>query len=888
MKLKDLILISTQLVKIGIKSSWVKAVLVLFILLFLTNAYSQNQANVWYFGDGAGLNFNSNPPAQLEDGNAGLLTFTGEGVGSISDANGNLLFYTNGNIIYTRTHVAMPNGTGLNGNGTTTQTGLILPINGSTDRYFVISTSDGIAVKFVIVNMTLNGGLGDVEVASLNSGNGTQLLASPKAEGALVIPEYTAGNVPTNEYWILFHSISTNDYFVFKTSGGAINSVSTQPAGFAPPGQPVMIMKTNSCFNKIATSFYNAGRVEVLPFNNITGIISTPTLILAGTGGNPFLNQETYGAEFSPSGQFLYVSESGLNGRKTIYQFDITAGAGTNPAAVLATKSFFTGAAEVVRFGALQLGPDGKIYVPGYNTTTPCYLSVVPNPDVAWSTPTPTATQFQYLKYVYNLKKVGEGLPPVLKNLLTAVRIFYNNACEGGTTNFSYVFGGAATSTSWDFGDPASGASNTSSSLAPSHTYATAGTYTATLTIVDNCGRTRTGSVNVIVKTGPIVSVPSTLCASTNITLTGTGSNAANYTWSLSPTMSSPTGPSSTYVYNGALPTTVYVQDPTPLASYTTGNNTASQNFGADIGHTYFELFTTASISSFQVTARINGQTATFTIKSEDLTTTYYTVNSVSSVTGTTYTFNPNVTLSPGRYVLFTSNVNYAYRNNSDDDGNRDVSGVIDVLGEKNGAKGGSFINIGVSLPDPCGIKAIPLVANCPAPVTLLSFNGQKSEKSNLLHWNVANELNNSHFLVQRSADGSSFLTIGKVMGRGTAEYGEYSFVDQSPLTDKNYYRLQQVDIDGTYTNSKTILIAGEIFTGVVYPNPFSNQITVQSDHDAPLTLDVIDITGRMIYSTIKSVEQNEMSFGESLNKGTYLLRITSSEKVYILKIIKE
>jgi len=883
--------------KKGLEHSWLILLILLFSLLYLTTAFAQNQANTWYFGEGAGLNFNTNPPSQMEDGNAGLKTFTGEGVGSISDANGNLLFYTNGARIFTRTHIDMLTSAGgalpaLNGNGTTTQTGLIIPINGSPNKYFVISTSDGAAVKYVIVDMTLNAGLGGVEVPSLSGGNGTVLLASPKSEGALVIPEYTAGNVPTNEYWVIFHSINTAEYFVFKTNASAIAAHSTpiQTQGFVPAGQPVLIMKTNSCFNQIATAYYTGARVDVLPFNNVTGIISAPTIILNGTGaGNPFFITQIYGVEFSPNGRFLYVTESGNNGNKGIFQFDLNAGGtGTNPVAVVGSRRYFTGNGSVVRFGALQLGPDGKIYVPGYNAVAPGYISVVTTPDVQWAAAAPNATEFQYLKYLYTTKGVGEGLPPVLKNLLTAVRIFYNNACEGGTTNFSYVFGGAAVSTTWNFGDPASGALNTSTSASPSHMYATAGTYTATLTIVDNCTRTWTGTVSVIVKTGPVVSVPGSLCASTNITLTGTGTNAANYTWSLNSNMIPATGPSSTYVYNGTLPRTIYVQDPTPLATYTVGNTTAAATAGADIGHTYFETFTSLTITSFQSIARLNGQNATFTIRSEDLLTTYYTVAAPLSVSGTTYTFNPNITLAPGRYVIFTSNVNYSFRFNTDDDGNRDVSGLIDVLGEKNGTKGGAFINIGLSLPDPCGVKAIVLADNCPAPVTLLSFTGEKIEDLIALQWATTNEINNSHFLVQRSINGTDFITLSQIIGTGSSTYSSYSSIDSEPVYGANYYRLAQVDFDGTITYSKVIVIDFGTSPGTVFPNPFSENATVKFSSDIVLSIELIDITGRTVCTYTKNKEQTSITIGEGISKGTYLLRMMSSDKVYISKLIKE
>src|SRR5258706_15241667 len=72
-----------------------------------TSVLGQGQANVWYVGNGAGLDFATVPPTVLQDGNAGLYTFTGEGVGAICNASGTLLFYTNGNIVYNKNHVAM-------------------------------------------------------------------------------------------------------------------------------------------------------------------------------------------------------------------------------------------------------------------------------------------------------------------------------------------------------------------------------------------------------------------------------------------------------------------------------------------------------------------------------------------------------------------------------------------------------------------------------------------------------------------------------------------------------------------------------------------------------------------------------------------------------------
>ncbi|HRG90540.1 MAG TPA: hypothetical protein PLW44_16070, partial [Chitinophagales bacterium] len=89
----------------------------LFILLIGVYAYPQGQANIWYFGATAGVDFNSGSPVAITDG----VLSTSEGSATISDAAGNLLFYTDGIRVWTRNHVQMPNGNGLLGDPSSAQ-----------------------------------------------------------------------------------------------------------------------------------------------------------------------------------------------------------------------------------------------------------------------------------------------------------------------------------------------------------------------------------------------------------------------------------------------------------------------------------------------------------------------------------------------------------------------------------------------------------------------------------------------------------------------------------------------------------------------------------------------------------------------------------------------
>lgn len=846
--------------------------LLVFNFLFSVSALGQGQTNVWYTGNGAGLDFNTVPPTRLQDGNSGLMTFTGEGVGSMSDANGSLLFYTNGTTVFNRNHVAMTNGTGLNGNGTTVQTGTIVPMIGNANQYYLISPleSDG-ATKYSVVDMTLGSGLGDVVVASKN----TTLMANA-SEACLTIPHSNG-----TDFWVLLHASLAATYHVFLFTSSGVTGPTNYTVGSIP--QATMLMKVNSCYTQIATVLYNKTKVEVVSFNNTTGVVS-------GTGIKTitnFFNPECYGAEFSPNGRFLYVTEAGLNSRKTVHQFDLNAG---NDAAINASRRYYTADATITRMGHLQMGPDAKIYVPGYTTVAPSYMSVIPNPDVQWTSPNPTSSEFQYLQYTFNATRVGEGLPAVIRKLVTSIHIVSSNACEGGSTSLSYVFGslasGATGSISWNFGD----GSTATDIASPTHIYTTAGTYTVTATIIDTCGQSRTSSASVTIRPGPQVTVPMA-CPNTNVILTGTGAAASTYTWSLNSNMSPLLATGSTYTYNGALPVTIYVHDPTPLSTSTVGNPLIppAGNAGADVGYTYFETYQTLSITSFQIYSRASGS-ANLSLQNEAGTTTYWGPTACNPTAASqTFNFTPNVSLAAGRYRLYTSLKTPFWRENTSADGGRDINNVIDVLGEKNGTKGGSFLNIVIALPDPCETRATPILDSCVfvLPVELISFHATPDENIVKLDWTTASETNNDYFIVQKSKDGKEFIGITQIDGAGnTSKTHHYTFTDTNPYKGKSYYRLAQIDYDGAIKYSHMEEVNFKITEPDIriYPNPAQNNFTIRIDDDNNYNLEIISADGQL------KTRQNEISKKVEIDctsfvEGIFLLKITSEDKNYFRRI---
>ena len=157
----------------------------------------------WYFGNNAGIDFNpikTGGTAQAISGNISTM----EGVSSISDIEGNLLFYSDGSTVYTSGNTEMQNGTGLFGSSSSTQTCLIVP-KPTTNKYYVFTTSTEKGLRFSEVDMDLQNGEGQVI-----SKNNSLLLATEKV----------AATKHSNDidYWVASHTTGTTSYSRRKIS----------------------------------------------------------------------------------------------------------------------------------------------------------------------------------------------------------------------------------------------------------------------------------------------------------------------------------------------------------------------------------------------------------------------------------------------------------------------------------------------------------------------------------------------------------------------------------------------------------------------------------------------------------------------------------------------
>jgi|GEM_PF-194232 len=173
------------------------------------------------------------------------------------------------------------------------------------------------------------------------------------------------------------------------------------------------------------------------------------------------------------------------------------------------------------------------------------------------------------------------------------------------------------------------------------------------------------------------------------------------------------------------------------------------------------------------------------------------------------------------------------------------------------------------------------------APVKLINFSAVAKESSVLLTWQTAMEINNNYFEVQRSSDGRNFSAIGRVNGNGNSgELLDYSFIDNNPLEETSYYRLKQVDYNGSFSYSRVHAVTFTPLTVTIYPNPATDQITVKSKEEL-INITLQDITGKATFTqNFESGENLQVVNLPSLQPGLYLVSIQTQTGTVVQKLI--
>jgi outer membrane protein OmpA-like peptidoglycan-associated protein len=338
------------------------AYLFLSLLLFISPfSYAQKEANTWYFGNKAGVDFSSGTPVALTSS----ALSTEEGCVTICDKEGKLLFYTDGIKVWNKNHELMPNGDSLKGHPSSTQSGIVLqtPLANSKKYYlFTIASSAGDdGFCYSVVDLNLAEGLGDVVSAEKNvklKANVTEKLTAVKHRN-------------NRDSWIIVHEWESDAFLAYLlTSQGLSESPIISKVGTTHKGDKLNTqgyMKLNSDGTNIALALEDQHAVELLDFDNATGQVSNPIFLQFPE------KSYTYGIEFSPNGSLLYASAAGEG---KVYQFNLQAG---SEEAIMASRIEVGKSLNNKWVGALQSAPDGKIYFPIYKTP---YLGVINKPNM--------------------------------------------------------------------------------------------------------------------------------------------------------------------------------------------------------------------------------------------------------------------------------------------------------------------------------------------------------------------------------------------------------------------------------------------------------------------------------------------------------------------------
>lgn len=318
---------------------------------------AQHHADVWQFGDDAGITFQNCTPIVLTNGaNEGF-----EGCSSICDANGQLLFYTNSETVWNSAHAPMPNGTLVPGGASLSQVIIVRqPLSDSLYWIFTtqIQATASTDARYHVVDLSLAGGLGDVALANANLYPGT-------------ITEHVSATLHANgvDIWILFHAYPSNEFLAYLLTSSGLNTTpvisavgppfATCPSNMNARGE----MKLSIAGDRLALTGNGVGpddstnHLVLFDFDNATGVVSDPLVL-------PYCRGD-FGVSFSPDGSKLYAATwkaFAFTAADTnlIVQFDLSS---ADSATIVASRQGVQSTSITEPFGSLQLAPDGRIYV---------------------------------------------------------------------------------------------------------------------------------------------------------------------------------------------------------------------------------------------------------------------------------------------------------------------------------------------------------------------------------------------------------------------------------------------------------------------------------------------------------------------------------------------
>lgn len=352
---------------------------ILFILSL--SAYAQKETYNWFYGSGQGITWNKTQDFEGIPTHAPTTTVTlkgiptryqsiserptmypistREGCFSLSDENGNLLFYSSGTVIYNANHQIMENATGLSGNSSSAQSGIIVPMPRNNKQYVAVTIGvlHGLgALRYQVLDLTKNNGLGRLVLPK------NRPFTLPEGAADTHFIESLAATKHANgvDYWIVaVQRFGENSKMVawLLTENGIIGMPVTSAIPNVKPyfnNSVYGYLKISPNGKYFALMMYETNNLLWGEFNNRTGEFSNMYDYYSAKRSRI----DAYGGEFSPDSKYLYVS-SGTRARNMAFVFDFQELLNKN-VNILRT---FSPVRSGLFAGAMQLGPDLRLYM---------------------------------------------------------------------------------------------------------------------------------------------------------------------------------------------------------------------------------------------------------------------------------------------------------------------------------------------------------------------------------------------------------------------------------------------------------------------------------------------------------------------------------------------
>jgi gliding motility-associated-like protein len=316
--------------------------LITFLISFLATelVYSQAPSKIWHFGVNAGIDFNYDPPKQITNGNHSF----DEGGVTLTDENGDVLFYVDENTVYNRNNVPMKNGGGLIGNtGSSAQSPVALQDLKNPEMVYIFYVADHFdnsiigQLRYSVIDLCGDNGKGEVLSNKKN-------IRVPGQYTERLTATYDAAN---KRYWILTSDYNTQNVKAFElTENGLSTTPVTSYLSDSSSPSYIGMISFNNQQNKIAYTCGLSGGyrgIILADFDINTGSLSNPMKIHDG---------DIYDVVFSPNSKYLYATD--IFAGCVLYKFDLE---NRTKDKILYEKI------GNYAFNAIEEGPDGKIYL---------------------------------------------------------------------------------------------------------------------------------------------------------------------------------------------------------------------------------------------------------------------------------------------------------------------------------------------------------------------------------------------------------------------------------------------------------------------------------------------------------------------------------------------